>query len=480
MAQTPWTGLLSGSSTPLLATGDVVAFVDVSDATQSPSGSLVKTTVAAWLAALPSAVNITSASATSLAVGRLGSTTPAFTVDSSTASQVAGLKVTGAATGGTVAVVTTDSGADTNLTVNAKGVGTIGIGSVSTGRVTITPVCTITGLVTLTAGVTGPLTVTTTSASGLAVGRQGATDPVLKVDASTGSVATGIEIVGAAAAGGVNVRAISSGAAENLTLNAKGTGTITIGSVSTGAITMTRATSFSATVGVGTAAVATCGVIVSSSLSDGTSNVGVASQPLLTATTGAFNAFEARVRTDAAAITATSAIGVAIVTATKGAGSTITTLYGMYVENMSAGDTNYAVYTNAGLVRFGDAVTMASTLDVQGAENKFGGNAVATTRVSINGTDATSKILRWQSAGVEKFALYSAATSHDLKLDTATVTAFSVSQAGTLTTKATAAGAAGLNLPHGTAPAAPVDGDMWTTTAGLFVRINGSTVGPLS
>lgn len=37
-----------------------------------------------------------------------------------------------------------------------------------------------------------------------------------------------------------------------------------------------------------------------------------------------------------------------------------------------------------------------------------------------------------------------------------------------------------LRLAHGAAPTAPVNGDMWTTTAGLFVRINGATVGPLS
>lgn len=37
-----------------------------------------------------------------------------------------------------------------------------------------------------------------------------------------------------------------------------------------------------------------------------------------------------------------------------------------------------------------------------------------------------------------------------------------------------------LNLPHGTAPTTPIDGDVWTTTAGIYVRINGSTVGPLS
>lgn len=37
-----------------------------------------------------------------------------------------------------------------------------------------------------------------------------------------------------------------------------------------------------------------------------------------------------------------------------------------------------------------------------------------------------------------------------------------------------------LRLAHGTAPTSPVNGDMWTTTAGLYVRINGATVGPLA
>ena len=108
------------------------------------------TTVAGTFAA-SGAGTFTSASATSLAVGLTGATNPAFTVDSSTASQVAGLKVTGAATAGTVAVVVTDSGSNASLTVNAKGSGTIGIGSVSTGAVTITPATTITGVATLTA-----------------------------------------------------------------------------------------------------------------------------------------------------------------------------------------------------------------------------------------------------------------------------------------------------------------------------------------
>lgn len=37
---------------------------------------------------------------------------------------------------------------------------------------------------------------------------------------------------------------------------------------------------------------------------------------------------------------------------------------------------------------------------------------------------------------------------------------------------------ASINLPHGTAPSAPADGDVWSTTAGLFMRINGTTWGP--
>lgn len=100
---------------------------------------------------------VTSASATSLAVGRLGATTPAFTVDSSTGSQVGGLKVTGSATGGTTAVVCTDSGADNSLTIDAKGAGTIKLGNTSTGAVTIKPATTITGILTPTGGIGSPV-----------------------------------------------------------------------------------------------------------------------------------------------------------------------------------------------------------------------------------------------------------------------------------------------------------------------------------
>ncbi len=39
---------------------------------------------------------------------------------------------------------------------------------------------------------------------------------------------------------------------------------------------------------------------------------------------------------------------------------------------------------------------------------------------------------------------------------------------------------AGVNIPMAGVPSAPADGDVWITTAGMFARINGATIGPLA
>ena len=51
---------------------------------------------------------------------------------------------------------------------------------------------------------------------------------------------------------------------------------------------------------------------------------------------------------------------------------------------------------------------------------------------------------------------------------------------GELTTAAPTTATSGFNLPHGSAPTSPVNGDTWTTSAGLFARINGVTIGPMA
>ncbi len=49
---------------------------------------------------------------------------------------------------------------------------------------------------------------------------------------------------------------------------------------------------------------------------------------------------------------------------------------------------------------------------------------------------------------------------------------------GLVTTAASTTSSAGIRLPHGAAPTTPTNGDLWSTTTGLFARINGATVGP--
>ena len=83
--------------------------------------------------------------------------------------------------------------------------------------------------------------------------------------------------------------------------------------------------------------------------------------------------------------------------------------------------------------------------------------------------------LLFRAGGVDALQITSTAVTANVAL-TAAAGTFS----GLVTTPATGTSSAGLRLPHGTAPTTPVNGDMWTTTAGLYVRINGVTVGPLS
>ena len=90
-------------------------------------------------------------------------------------------------------------------------------------------------------------------------------------------------------------------------------------------------------------------------------------------------------------------------------------------------------------------------------------------------------LLVYQTDGIKGFYYYngliwiivsSGSNSNYLPLAGGTMT-------GELTTVASSTTNAGLNLPHGVAPSTPVNGDLWSTTIGIFARINGSTVGPL-
>lgn len=82
------------------------------------------------------ATTIRSTAAAAFTVGAAASgATPAFSVDASTASQVTGLKVVGAASAGTVAVVVTQASGNANLSIDAIGSGTITLNGTATGNI---------------------------------------------------------------------------------------------------------------------------------------------------------------------------------------------------------------------------------------------------------------------------------------------------------------------------------------------------------
>ena len=139
-------------------------------------------------------------------------------------------------------------------------------------------------------------------------------------------------------------------------------------------------------------------------------------------------------------ITTTGTIALSIPVAVASGGSGATTLTGYLKGNGTSAFTASSTIPNTDITGLGTMSTQNAT-------------AVAITGGTINGA----------SVG---------ATTRSTGAFT------TLSATGLLTTAASAAGGAGLNLPHGAAPTTPANGDLWTTTAGLFARVNGTTVGP--
>ncbi len=98
---------------------------------------------------------ITSNSANALAVGRNGTTNPVFNVDDSTSSAATGLNIKGAAAAAGVAVKAISSGTDENLTIDAKGAGTLTLNGTATGAVVLPAAVTVASAATIAGAGTG-------------------------------------------------------------------------------------------------------------------------------------------------------------------------------------------------------------------------------------------------------------------------------------------------------------------------------------
>ena len=152
------------------------------------------------------------------------------------------------------------------------------------------------------------------------------------------------------------------------------------------------------------------------------------------------------------------------------------------LETSTAASTYAAL---AGATFTGEVVTPASTTSNAGLTITPGvapstptnGELWATTndlQVRLNGVTETIAEQSWVTAGFYPLTgnpssfLVAADITGKANLSGATFTGLVGTVASTTTT-------AGLNLPHGTAPTTPVNGDLWTTTGGLFWRQNGTT-----
>lgn len=91
---------------------------------------------------------------------------------------------------------------------------------------------------------------------------------------------------------------------------------------------------------------------------------------------------------------------------------------------------------------------------------------------SVAGAD---KQVQYNNAGA-----FGAEAGFEYDASTNTLTVANITATGLLLTAASSTSSSGFRVPHGTAPTTPTNGDVWTTTAGMFVRVNGATVGPLS
>ncbi len=168
-----------------------------------PGGTVGATTFTGNVGVSSATLTVTDNVDKTLAVGRLGATTPAFDVDCSVGTCITGVKITARGTGAGVTLATIGE-TNVDLLVAPNG--------------------------------SGGVKITSTSATGLLVGPNGATNPTLSVVCNVGSEAGGLKVTGGIDAAGVALAAIGSNTNEPITIDAKGSGVLLLGSVSTGGV----------------------------------------------------------------------------------------------------------------------------------------------------------------------------------------------------------------------------------------------------
>lgn len=126
--------------------------------------------------------------------------------------------------------------------------------------------------------------------------------------------------------------------------------------------------------------------------------------------------------------------------------------------------------TNQNLLGTSGGWSMSSTGGTQADINLLVANGAITSQVDIQPVAITLTSPKIEITGT------AATVPTNASVTTKTYVLGTKSFIGKQTFLASATGAASLTIPHGAAPTSPVNGDIWTTTSGMYTRINGTTV----
>lgn len=197
------------------------------------------------------------------------------------------------------------------------------------------------------------------------------------------------------------------------------------------------------------------------SFSGGVFSINTAGQPVVAGTSisaTVFNAFTADIATGLS----TCMLKDGTQTATAG--------IGFFAGTVSLPGIYFGTETGTGFYRIGAnntgfAINGTKLLDLSSASVALTGAMTISTTLGVTGTTTLGAV----NCG-------SLVSSGNVSTPTGALSAGDAISGSTfLNAHASITSSSSIRLQHGVAPTSPVNGDMWTTTAGLFVQINGST-----
>lgn len=168
----------------------------------------------------------------------------------------------------------------------------------------------------------------------------------------------------------------------------------------------------------------------------------------------------------ASAVTFVYCDGTDCTAATNTGSSTFTQALTARIDNAANASVTQALkvsHTTTGTPATGIGVGIEFEAETSASNNEVGATIEAVTTDATAASEDFKLVFKTMAAG--------AAAASRAELDSTGLTASVPLIAPAATTSIPSA-----RMPHGTAPTAPTNGDVWTTTAGVYARVNGATV----